>query len=279
MDPVTDRQKSVVQVLGVHRRFARSVARALRKRLRPYLEPGTSMPDWLTVQRLLAAALDDDWHRLSAADDACDEAQTHRRGLIDEREGEVALLYREVVDLRSVLRGRFGPARSRNFIGLRGDTSRDPVVLLRQADRAVARLRDRDRPAPPSRPGVGDAVRRRWAAPVADAARVLHGIVDRVTDAVKRLDAAQLVRKRALEGFNAGFVEIAGLFESLYRAAGRPDLAEAVKPSGQHLGLTHEQGKQRFSGRNRKPARKARIVPFPRLEPVLRFFGSRRETS
>lgn len=279
MDPVTDRQKSVVQVLGVHRRFARSTARALDKLVRPHLQPGKPKPDFLYEQRLLAAVLEDRWRRLSESDEACHDAQAHRRALIADRDREVALLYREVVDVRTVLRGRFGSAPSRNFIGLRGDTSRDPVVLLRQADRAVARLRDRDRPAPPSRPVAGAAVRRRWAAPVADAARVLHGIVDRVTEAVKRLDAAQLVRKRALEDFNAGFVEIAGLFESLYRAAGRPDLAKLVKPSRQHLGLTHEQSRRRFSGRNPKPAAKARIVRFPRLEPVLRFFGSRRETS
>lgn len=274
MDPVADRHKSVSEVLCSVRRFERSTARLLGELLAPELEDGRPLPDFVYLQRLLAAALDRCWRRLLDADEACHDARAHRRGLIDERDEGVRELYREVVDLRILLRGRFGAEPSKRFIGVRGATSRDPVVLLRQGDRAVARLRALDRPLPPSRFRLSAALRARWARPLAAAAAVLRALVDRVVTAAKRVDAARLHRRRALEDFNGAFVLIAGWFEATYRLTGRDDRADGVRPSRQYPGLTFEQGK----ARRRRVKSKAAVVRFPRLEPVLRLFGSREKS-
>ncbi len=277
MDPVTDRQQSVAEVLSTHRRFSRSTARALENLVAPVLEPGKPVPDFVYLQQLLADRLDLHWRRLSEADDASSDAQTERRALIEARDGEVALLYREVVDLRTILRGRFGVAPSKNFIGLRGDTSRDPRVLLRQADRAVARLRDAGHTPPPSKLPCSLADRQRWAAPVADAARSLRTTVDRVATASKIIDATRLDRRRALASFNDAFVLIAGLFEAAYRLIGRPDLAEGVRPSRRHPGKTYLQEKRGSRPASPKKKPKPRSTVAIRLvAPIRRFFGQRR---
>ena len=276
MDPVIDRQRSVADVLSTHRRFARSTARALDRLVAPVLEPGRPAPDFVHLQQLLADSLDLRWHHLSDADEACCDAQAEHRAVIDARGGELALLYREVVDLRTLARGRFGAAPSQSFLGLRGDTSRDPRVLLRQAERAVARLRDADRTPPPSKLPASPALRRRWAAPVADAARALRATVDRVTTAAKVVDAARLERRRALADFNDAFVLIAGLFEAIYRLVGRPDLAAGVRPSRRHPGKTYLQVKRAAGKVSRKAARARSTVADRLIAPIRRIFDYRR---
>ena len=278
MDPVTDRKQAVDEVLSVHRRFARPTARALAQLLTPELEDGRSLPDLLHLQQLAARALERRWHRLHSADEARHDALAYRHAVIARRDEQVSLLYREIVDLRSVLRGRFGAARSRNFIGLRGHTSRDPMAILTQADRAVSRLRDPGRPLPHSRLPVSDAARERWAVPVAETADAMRVIARHVVTAIKNADLARRERKLALAEFNRVFVLLAGWFESLYRLAGRDDWAELVRPSKQYPGLTWKQGKSR----HRRPAKAqsgSKLARFPRLEPVLRIFGSRARSS
>ncbi len=276
MDPVTDRHESVQEILSANRRFARSTARSLEELVTPFLEDGKPMPDFVHVQQLLAAALESRWHCLSQADEGYDDADAHRHALIGERDDEVGLLYRELADLRTILRGRFGAEPSRRLIGLRGDTSRDPVVILRQADRAVRRLRDLARPLPPSKARPASADRWRWAAPVADAAGTLRAIVGRAVAAVKELDAARRLRKHALEDFNCVFVWIAGLFEALYRATGRDDRAAVVRPSRRHPGKTYLQVKKA-----QRPAPQQEPEPKPGvtarlIAPIRQIFDRRR---
>lgn len=278
MDPVTDRHKSVAELLSANRQFARSTASDLEDLLTPELEDGRPLPDLVYLQQLLAAALERRWHRLSAADETFDDARSQRHTLIDERDGDVALLYREVVDLRTVLRGRFGAKPSKRFIGLRGDTSRDPVVIQRQADRAVARLRNLDRPLPASKVRPSGADRIRWANPVAAAADALRATVGRVVDAVKQLDAARLERKRALASFNDAFVGIAGTFEAIYRLTGRDDRAEVVRPSRQHPGRLHREDKKRGRGGSGSRKAPARLLSFKSLRRAWRQLPARRRS-
>ncbi len=281
MDPLIDRHKSLTEVVSTGRRFARSTARALKKLVTPVQEEGRPLPDFAYAKRLLAAALERRWDRLAADDEALNDAEMHRHALIDQRDGEVQVLRREVVDLRLVLRGRFGAEPAKNFSGLRGETSYDPVVLQRQADRAVTRLRDLSRPLPAARLRTSGAMRLRWAAPVADGAEALRATVTRVIGSFKRVDFVRLERQRALADFNDSFVTVAGWFEAVYRLVGRHDLADRVRPSKKYPGLTFLRGKKRLgrkAGRKKRRA-EAEILSFPRLEPVLRFFGSRQKSS
>ncbi len=289
MDPVTDRRKSVTEILSANRKFAGSTARALEDLLAPVLHADKPMPDLVYLQQLFADALDRGWRRLWQADETCHGAQAYHHAMITARDDEARELYREVVDLRIILRGRFSSAPSKNFIGLRGDTSRDPVVLLRQADRAVARLRDRARATPPPKvapsatshmraPGATIASRRCWATPLAEAADVLRGTIDRVAAFAKQLEAARLERKRALESFNDTFVLIAGLFEALYLVTGRPDRAKWVRPSKHRPGWLHKEDKERGRRQSGTRPASARLLSFKTLRRVWRRFPARRQS-
>ncbi|MCP3958421.1 MAG: hypothetical protein GY719_11260 [bacterium] len=276
MDPVTDRKKSVDEVLSANRRFARSTARALAKLLTPELEDGRPLPDLLYLQQLAARALERRWHRLHDADEARHDALADRHAVIVTRDEQVGLLYRELVDLRSILRGRFGAARSKNFIGLRGHTSRDPTAILTQADRAVTRLRDPERPLPSSKIPVTNAARARWAVPVAEAADALRATARHVVAAIKNADLARRERKLALAEFNRVFVLIAGWFEGLYRLAGREDRAELVRPSRRHPGKTYLEVKKAERAAAGPGSKASPGVATRLIAPIRRIFDQRR---
>ena len=284
MSTITDRKESTIQVRSTGRRFARMTARALGEEFTPALTEGRHLPDFEHAQELAVATLEMRWQQLSAADETAIEAAERRSELVVERNAATSRLYREVGHLRMVLEGIFGAAPAARLIGLPGATSQDPVKLLRQADRAVARLRDLSRALPPSRRQRSAADRERWAAPVASASRLLHHLVTGVTRAAKELDAARLERRQALEDFNGSFVRLAGLMAAVYRAAERDDLADAIRPSKQYPGLTDRLAKRRLAKRSAKrrdsrPPVSVRLLSFPRLRPILRLFDSRRRSS
>lgn len=238
MDPVADRHKAVLTVVSTSRRLAGFVARQLEDLLAPELEDSRPMPDFEYVQQLLCSALERRWQTLSGADEDLQDARSERHELVGRRAVDVGRLRRELIDLRNLLRGRFGARPSQSLIGVRGRTGRDPVVLLRQADRAVARLRDAERPLPPSKVPIAAGQRSRWARPVAQAAERLRATARALGEAFKRADLARTLRQRALEDFNQVFVRVAGFFEAIYLVIGRQDLAEKVRPARRRPGKT-----------------------------------------
>ncbi len=284
MSTLIDRQKSMLQLRATHRRHTRSTAGALGDLLTPLLEPGEDLPDLELLQGLFLRLLELAWNRFSTADDALRDTLDRHSELVTERDVATAHLYREVVDLRRMLRGIFGTDPAAHLIGLRGTTSQDPVVLLRQADRATARLRDPGRPSPPSprQPPVTDPAlaRAHWSAPVAGATGRLRLLLTAVTRAAKDLDAARLERRRALEHFNQSFIVVADWLVATYNAIGRQDRAGAVRPSRKYPGQTTRDAERRTS--KRAPVESvdsAQTIPFPKLQPLFRLFGARRQSS
>ncbi len=283
MSTLIDRQKSMLQIRAAHRRHARPTAGALAGLLTPLLEPGEHLPDLELLQDLFLRLLEHAWHRFSTADDALRETLDRYAELIAERDAAATRLYREVVDLRRMLRGMFGTEPAAVFIGLRGTTSQDPVVLLRQADRVTARLRDPERPTPPSprQPlTTGRATdRAHWSAPVAGAAGDLRPLIATVTRAAKDLDAARLERRCALDHFNQSFIAVADWLAANYNVIGRQDRAAAVRPSRKYPGQTTRDAERRPRKRaGAEPVDSAELLPFRRLQPILRLFGVRRQS-
>ncbi len=190
-----------------------------------------------------------------------------------------------VADLRLGLKGLFGKKPSENFIGLRGETSREPLPLGRQLDRAAARLLDSGRPLPAARLAVKGFER-------ADQARQLAARSSALDDAYKgwvtavKVDAGLLDEKRkALEDFNETFVRVGGWFAAFYQLAGREDWARGVRPSRHRKGRTiagMKIGRPRKKRRRRKaqaadeqataspPATPAAAEPRPGPSVVLR---------
>lgn len=248
------RKKAAAVVSAASRRWAAPTAETLEERLRPELAEGETMPDLELVQRLLGRALDREWRRLESADEA-QLAAAARRGRRKAGVAEALVaLYRRVVDLRRLMTAVVGAVRARRLLGLAGKTSADPVVLLRQAGQAVARLRDAALvPAPAAyQPSARD--RERWAKPVEAAARVLESARASASIDAKELQAAVAARRRALADFNVAFVELAGWLEATYRAARRSERAGAVRPSRRRPGvLLEDDGRRRGRPKVRGP--------------------------
>lgn len=157
MKAVRDREVSVTSLLSRSRRWGPSTAARLEELLRSELAEGETLPDLEILQELFRRALARRWRRLATAEETHHKARERRREALADLDDAVRGLYRRMVDLRRILKGVFGVAASRRLLSLRGDTSRDPVVLLRQAARAAARLR------------IGlDPCRRPPASPVSD---------------------------------------------------------------------------------------------------------------
>ncbi len=199
-----------------------------------------------------------------------DLADLERRDAILRRRRDASLrkVYRELGDLRNLLKGWLGREPSRVFLGLRSDSSRDPVVLLRQADRAVARLRDRAKK--PRGVGLCEAERQRWAAPLAEKAETLRRRDHRVRTSAKTLDAARMDRRRALADFNQIFTGVAEWFERTYRLINRDDLADVVQPSKQYPGRTAAEMKERLHAGADVAGR---LLSFDPLRGVARILG------
>ncbi len=108
------------------------------------------MPDLRLLQRLARRALERRHRRLEAAGENLLDQQVRIRGHKQDLDKLTASGHGLVADLRLAFHGFFGKEPSENFLGLRGETSRAPLPLLRQLDRAAARLLDseRDLPAP-----------------------------------------------------------------------------------------------------------------------------------
>jgi hypothetical protein len=284
MKAVIDRAKSFIAVLEASRRWSRSTARSLADFLRPELAAGEEMPDLVLLQQLFARALARCWRLVTEADEAHVAARGRRRESLAELDRRIRALYREVADLRSVLAGVFGAAAARHLISFSGATSRDPVVLLRQANRIAARLRDRSRPLPPASFEPSEEQRDRWAAPVEAAARDLQAANDRASVAGRELEAAKVELRQTLGDWNPCFVRAAGWLAGTYRAAGHDEREKAVRPSMQRPGRLLEEvkassrpqpAKKAETGRGRGSAVRPRLLDFAPLGRVRRLLSGR----
>lgn len=237
MDAILERKKAAATVVAASRRWAAATADGLAELLRPVLREGEALPDLELLQELFGRVLELHWRRLETADHACGQAGDRHRLRLGERAAATGTLYRRVVDLRALLGGVYGARPARRLLGLAGKTADDPVALERQAEQAVARLRDAASALPSAAYTPTGRNREAWARPVDQAAGVLASARASASLAGKDLDAAAAERRRALAGFNGVFVEVAGWLEATYRAAGRAERAQAVRPSRRRRGV------------------------------------------
>ncbi len=230
------RKKSATAVVAASRRWAAAAAESLAELLRPELAEGESLPDLQLLQELLGRALARRWRRLETAEQARDQARDRRRQQVGEKIVARAVLYRRVVDLRRVLRGVFGGAACRRLLGIAGETSRDDVLLLRQARHLVARLAapPGELPAALFQPTAGEMAR--WAAPVEAAIEDLQKASALAATGVKEAEAADAELGRSIADFDSVLVRVASLLTGVHTGAGREQRARAVRPSRRRLG-------------------------------------------
>lgn len=251
MKSIIDRNHSALTVATASYTWAPSTAAALAEFLRPELAEGETLPDLELVQVLFGRALTRRWGRLEATGEAHVSTVARYRLAVAERTAATRALYHAVVDLRTLMRGIFGAAPARRLLGLKGRTSLDPVVLLKQAERAQDQLRD---PLPRAAFEPSESDQARWSAPVKTLASTLEAARARASLAGKELEASAADSRRALGDFNAAFTRVAGWLTGTYRAAGRGDRAETVRPSGRRRGLLLVDGRLQTVEPTEKPA-------------------------
>jgi hypothetical protein len=238
---VTDRQKSATAVETAAQVHAEEAASGLAPLLAAELLPDEELPDLALLQRLLARALARRRERMVAADEAhlselADDVDPRRR-----RDEAAAELRDRLSGVRQTVEGLFGPAQGGELFGIGGELAFDPVVVHRQAERALAFLRARtaaDLPAP-GLPGV-TVDPAAWAAMLEEPVATLAAALGEVDRERREAETTLTEKTAALTAYDATFGRVARLMEALFAAADLPLLAERVRPSSRRPGRTAE---------------------------------------
>jgi len=139
---VTDRQRVAKAIVAAARTHAQEVGERLQEVLAPAVQEGETLPDLVAFQNILAHHLEMRIAAIVAADEAHlveqdDDLDPRRR-----RDQAAETLHSTLVRIRAALSGAFGRDTIRELAGLQQDTALEPVVLLRQANRVLERLRE-----------------------------------------------------------------------------------------------------------------------------------------
>ncbi len=233
-----DRDKSFQEVASAARVYEDQAADLVAEVLAPELEEGEEMPDLRLLQRLARRALERRHRRLETAGENLQDQQVRVRVSREDLDGVTGAGHDVLAGLRLAFKGFFGKARSENFLGVRGETSRAPLPLGRQLNRAAARLLDDERELPAAKLAIKNFRRTDQARQLAARSAALSDAFKRWTAATKEADGLLVEKQRALEDYDGTFVKIAGWFAAFYQLAGREPWARGVRPSGHRKGRT-----------------------------------------
>ncbi len=269
MKAILDRKKSSASIVAASRRWASATAEGLEELLRPELADGETLPDLELLQQLLGRALARRWRRLEAADQARQRAAARRRRHAAELAAARAALYARVVDLRRLMRGVFGGGACRRLLGIAGATSRDDVVLLRQASHLAASLSGAQNLPPASfEPTAADLAR--WRSPVETAVATLRTASDLAAGSTRELEAAGVELGQAITDFDRVLLRVGSTLDGAYTGAGREERRAAVRPSRRRLGrLLEDDDRSPKALAVKGRAAKGRAVKTHPLHPAL----------
>lgn len=131
------------------------VTQALEEVLSPFLEEGERL-ELTSLLRVVGRLIKDRQDRLERAHYAHADELTVDKNRQREKRRWFQELRRLMVDLRQTVRSLYGRAAVKQFLGLEKPTGREPVLLLRQAQRVLRLLQDPDHPRPePKHEGNG----------------------------------------------------------------------------------------------------------------------------
>lgn len=226
---VTDRQRVADRIVAAARIHAERVGERLRETLSVVLEEGETFPDQTLFLRLLARYLEMRTVGIVEAD------ETHLRELGDDRgprrrrDEATAALYSTLVGIREALNGAFGRERAQEVLNIDGETSREPVVLLRQANRTLEVLRQPPPDAPPLRvQGVGVDFET-MAGQLQPALDDLTGAVRELNDELRQQEATLQGKDLALDSFDASLAGIGRILIGCDQLVGFSKFAERIR--------------------------------------------------
>ncbi len=231
---ITDRQKAFVYLHSLLLLQGPPLARALAA-LVPAAEGEKAAPPeergFLPTILAFGGALRASLARLVEADEAHHAAKAAGQALIERRNSLCRGLTRRIVALRRTVIGQHeNPDLGR--LGMAGETAREPVPVLRQADRVAAILERGDLDALLGPPIFDDAPfePRGRGQQLQAVAEELRGVLDEIGVARRRTEDALLEKRQALKAYDQLATCVTRTFENWCRLAGRDDLADRIRP-------------------------------------------------
>lgn len=224
---VTERQKSTEVVISAGEVNASAIEDAFKARYHEHLRKGESMPSISTLVHLLLRRLQASTEHLVAAD------ETHEAELRDDveprklRDAASQALRTRIVEVRGGLEGIYGAATAREA-GFIGETPYDPVLLSRLAQTSIKALPRLKLPKPRLDVGPPDLTK------LAAELKKLDDELNKHLKTVKREEGEAavtlLAKTQAMTEHDTDFAAAASLLEGLLIVAGKPELADRVRP-------------------------------------------------
>lgn len=228
---VTDRQRSAEAVAAIGDAQGETLTAAVAASLaRGRRDVGTDLDALLEMLtgRLLAAR-----DAMVAAD------ATHEKGLSDDpaaraAHGEAAAnLYGDLVDLRDITSGSYGPELASALFG--GPTPRDPVVLQRFGHEVAEQLLVTAFPA--ARQAGVSLDRAAAANMLREKSMLLATQLEAVAREEREAQVTLVEKNRAIDAYDRVFQGVSTVLTGLFILAGQDELAERVRPSARRPGL------------------------------------------
>ncbi len=228
---VTDRSAEASFVDAAAKTFLREVSPSLDQTLSPLLEEGESLPDLTLLPKLAVRLVDSRLEQLIEADKANIDAQAALIEPRKRRDDAADGLSETLFGLRDVARGLYGRKMVARILPGDQTIPRRPKALLHDAEHVLERLLDPDQNRP-SHKLEGILIEPGQLAVSLEPAKseldLALGEVD-----VKRREAqiTQAAKDEAMAEFSTAYRASIRLLEALSSIAGKPALAERVRPT------------------------------------------------
>lgn len=225
---VVDRQKEAQAVIAAGRTHATELVTLLSERQGPLLKRGEKLPDYGLQIELLMRQLEQSTAHLVQTDDAYQRELLDDEGPRRERDEATEGLAVYLIELREVLTGLYG-AQVLLPAGFSQQTPRDSVLLSRFASQVQSALGAVTLPAPRVK---GAQVDIKATVAELDKRRArLDSAVAAVARETREAQAAMSLRNDAQDQFDDVYAQVSTVLSGLLRLAGKPDLADRVRPT------------------------------------------------
>jgi hypothetical protein len=224
---VIDRQALGTQVSAAIAAHAGEAEAALDRQVRSLLGDGVTGIEALqgtlrrALERHLALLVEADEAHLAAVGDL---AAPRRR-----RDAGAAELYSGLVEVRRLAEGLWAD-RAEELLRLGGPVSQNPVTLLRQARRVLARLSDPATPRPEKRFDSAAVDETEWVARLAPPADALDKALSQLRFATRQTESTLQAKNEALAAYDLQFGRLSRFLEALFDLSGLPSFASRLRP-------------------------------------------------
>jgi len=264
---VTQREKTSTFVESSMDRYGARASLSLAEKLRPYTDDSTPEVDINALFQLLSRALGDAREELIAADEVRvieqgDDIEPRRR-----RDAAASVVSQHVSDLRAVAERLFGTGASVELLRVDGRTSRDPVILHRQAQRILQRLADPDVEWPESRYEIQISLQG-CAEELRPHVEALGIALDDLRRVQKRSEDNMLAKTEAMEAYDLTYLSVSRIAEAIFRFTGYGKVADRLRPSRRRSPQLRSAEEEPADGDGFTPPDEVEVAPEQESPPV-----------